>query len=95
MGGRAGGRKGGREEGREGGREREGRDGLEREGRKGREGGWEGGWEGRREGGRGEGRNKIGIYIYHNYKRTILYHSAYIILYINDKYVGLLRTSLD
>ena len=55
----------------------------------------EGGCEGRREGGRGEGRNKIGIYIYHNYKRTILYHSAYIILYINYKYVGLLRTSLD
>ena len=50
-----------------------------------------GGTEGR---GRGEGRNKIGIYIHHNYKRTILYHSAYIILYINDKYVGLLRTSL-
>ena len=81
------------EEGREGGRagggrRREGRDGLEREGRKGREG------DGR-DGGKGEGRNKIGIYIYHNYKRTILYHSAYTILDINYKYVGLLRTSLD
>ena len=86
MGGRAGGRKGG------GGRRREGRDGLEREGRKGREG--EGREDGR-DGGKGEGRNKIGIYIYHNYKRTILYHSAYIILDINYKYVGLLRTSLD
>ena len=54
-----------------------------------------GGTEGRGErGGKKEDRD---LYIYHNnyYKRTILYHSAYIILYINYKYVGILRTSLD
>ena len=42
-----------------------------------------GGTEGRGErGGKKEDRD---LYIYHNnyYKRTILYHSAYIILYIN------------
>ena len=51
-----------------------------------------GGTDGRRE--RGGNKEDMDLYIYHNYKRTILYHSAYIILYINYKYVGILRTSL-
>ena len=45
--------------------------------------------------GEGDGRKKVGIYIYHNYKRTILYHSEFVILYINYKYVDILRTPLD
>ena len=59
---------------------------------------------GGREGERGEGREGRGerekggsryLYIITiNYKRKILYHSVFVILYIY-KYVGLLRTSLN
>ena len=63
------------------------------EGQGGEKGGRMGGTDGRRE--RGGKKEDMDLYIYHNYKRTILYHSAYIILYINYKYVGILRTSLD